>query len=157
MIPTDHDAIAARVRRLVARDPYLRPHADAIGHRLQRLEATTARLAPQGWRLSDAALAHQRYGMHRRHDGWVLREWAPGAEAIFMVGDHSGWREDPRFALRRENGEGDWVIRLAPETLKHQSLYRLRVHGPAGGGDRIPAYAWRVVQDPVTGIFNAQV
>jgi 1,4-alpha-glucan branching enzyme len=151
------DAIAARVRRLVAQDPYLGPYADAIRHRLQRVEETVARLAPQGCRLWDAALAHQRYGLHRQDDGWVFREWAPGAEAIFLVGDHSRWREDPRFALRRENDGGDWVIRLSPETLGHHSLYRLRVHGTAGGGDRIPAYARRVVQDPVTGIFNAQV
>ncbi|MBW1647426.1 MAG: alpha amylase C-terminal domain-containing protein [Deltaproteobacteria bacterium] len=157
MISIDHDAIAARVHRLVARDPYLGPYAEVIGQRLRRVDEAAARLAPRGFRLSDAALAHQRYGLHRQADGWVFREWAPGAEAIFLIGDHSGWREDPRFALRRENDRGDWAIHLAPETLGHQSLYRLRVHGPAGGGDRIPAYARRVVQDPVTGIFNAQV
>jgi 1,4-alpha-glucan branching enzyme len=157
MISIDQDAIAARVRRLVARDPYLAPYADAIGHRLQRLEEAAARLAPRGFHRANATLAHQRYGMHRRDDGWVFREWAPGAAAIFLIGDHNGWREDPRFALRRENDQGDWVIHLALDTLGHQSLYRLRVHGPASGGDRIPAYARRVVQDPVTGIFNAQV
>lgn len=156
MTPIDNDAIAARVRRLVMRDSLLAPYADVIGNRLRRMEETATHLAPQGFRWSEATLAHQRYGLHRQADGWVFRDWAPGAEAIFLVGDHSGWREDPRFSLRRENDGGDWVVRLPPETLGHERLYRLRVYGAMGGGDRIPAYARRVVQDPVTGIFNAQ-
>ncbi|MDD3991005.1 MAG: 1,4-alpha-glucan-branching enzyme, partial [Desulfobacteraceae bacterium] len=156
MTPIDNDAIAARVRRLVMRDSLLAPYADVIGNRLRRMEETATHLAPRGFRWSEATLAHQRYGLHRQADGWVFRDWAPGAEAIFLVGDHSGWREDPRFALRRENDGGDWVVRLPPETLGHERLYRLRVYGAMGGGDRIPAYARRVVQDPVTGIFNAQ-
>ena len=32
-----------------------------------------------------------------------------------------------------------------------------KMHWPGGEGDRIPAYARRVVQDPNTLIFNAQV
>ena len=36
-------------------------------------------------------------------------------------------------------------------------MYRLRIHWPGGEGDRLPAYANRVVQDPETLIFNAQV
>ena len=43
------------------------------------------------------------------------------------------------------------------DTLKHEDLYRLRIHWPGGEGDRIPAYARRVVQDSKTLIFNAQV
>jgi 1,4-alpha-glucan branching enzyme len=36
-------------------------------------------------------------------------------------------------------------------------FYRLSMHWEGGEGDRIPAYARRVVQDPDTLIFNAQV
>ena len=39
----------------------------------------------------------------------------------------------------------------------NEDLYRLRIHWPGGQGDRIPAYSRRVVQDPDTMIFNAQV
>jgi len=41
--------------------------------------------------------------------------------------------------------------------LHHRDLYRLRLHWSEGGGDRIPAYARRVVQDADTLIFNAQI
>jgi 1,4-alpha-glucan branching enzyme len=44
-----------------------------------------------------------------------------------------------------------------PDALRHGDLYRLRIHWNGGRGDRIPAYARRVVQDPGTLIFNAQV
>jgi 1,4-alpha-glucan branching enzyme len=41
--------------------------------------------------------------------------------------------------------------------LAHGDLFRLRIQWAGGEGDRIPAYARRVVQDPKTLIFNAQV
>jgi 1,4-alpha-glucan branching enzyme len=41
--------------------------------------------------------------------------------------------------------------------MGHGDLYRLRISGLGGEGDRIPSYARRVVQDPKTLIFNAQV
>ncbi|MFW5878156.1 MAG: alpha amylase C-terminal domain-containing protein, partial [bacterium] len=43
------------------------------------------------------------------------------------------------------------------ENIKHEELYKLRVYWDGGSGDRIPAWAKRVVQDPATSIFNAQV
>ena len=46
---------------------------------------------------------------------------------------------------------------LAADKLAHGDLFRLRIHWAGGEGDRIPAYARRVVQDPKTLIFNAQV
>ncbi len=157
MAPIDSDAIAARVRRLLARDPYLGPHAAALQARLERVAAAEIRLTGPGLSLADFASGHEHYGLHRISDGWIFREWAPGARAVSLIGDHSDWREQPRFALERENDRGDWAIRLPPDALHHQRLYRLRVHWPGGAGDRIPAWTRRVVQDPETRIFNAQV
>jgi 1,4-alpha-glucan branching enzyme len=50
-----------------------------------------------------------------------------------------------------------WEIRLPADAMGHEDLYRLRIHWPGGQGDRLPAYSRRVVQDPDTLIFNAQV
>jgi len=52
---------------------------------------------------------------------------------------------------------GDWEIALPAETLKHGDLYKLSVHWKGGQGERIPAYANRVVQDDKTKIFSAQI
>ena len=86
-----------------------------------------------------------------------LREWAPNAVRIFLIGDMTGWQEAGTFGLNRLNEDGVWEIRLKADRLKHLDLYRLRIYWEGGQGDRIPAYARRVVQDPATLIFNAQV
>lgn len=41
--------------------------------------------------------------------------------------------------------------------MKHGDLYKLMVHWDGGCGERIPAWANRVVQDEQTKIFSAQV
>ena len=41
--------------------------------------------------------------------------------------------------------------------LSHGVLYKLWIEWPGGGGERIPAYCTRVVQDPQTKVFCAQV
>ena len=141
---------------LVDADPYLRPFAPAIARRTARVRDTARRLT-QGCRsLADFAAGHEFFGLHRTDDGWVFREWAPQAAAVHLIGELSLWQEEARFALQRGDG-GIWQIELPAAALNHGDLYRLRVHWPAGSGDRIPAYARRVVQDPDTLIFNAQV
>lgn len=107
--------------------------------------------------LSDFALGHHYYGLHRSKDGWIFREWAPNATAIFIKGVFSGWKEKEKFKLKRINQNGDWEIILPSEILKHGELYKLSVHWDGGNGERIPAYANRLVQDEVTKIFSAQV
>ena len=41
--------------------------------------------------------------------------------------------------------------------LSHGELYKLFIEWPGGGGERLPSYATRCVQDPVTKVFCAQV
>lgn len=107
--------------------------------------------------LADIADNHHYFGLHFRDDEWVFREWAPNAESICLVGNMTGWRRQEGFALQKINSDGVWEIRLPAEVLTHGDYYRLHLTWPGGGGDRIPAYARRVVQDPQTLIFNAQV
>ena len=107
--------------------------------------------------LTDFAGGHEYFGLHRTADGWTFREWAPNADAVFLVGGFSDWQPSGRYELERLSDGGEWEIRLPPHALAHGDLYRLRIRWPGGEGDRIPAYARRVVQDEPTKIFNAQV
>ena len=87
---------------------------------------------------------------------WVLREWAPNATAIYLVGDCNGWQKDEAYRLQPvENGV--WEATFAGDMLQHEQLYKLLVEWQGGCGERIPSYARRVVQDPVTKLFAAQV
>ncbi|MGB8717970.1 MAG: alpha amylase C-terminal domain-containing protein [Desulfobacterales bacterium] len=148
---------ATVVDRLVQSDPMLAPYAAVMQRRLARVAATERRLTGGRVALCDFAAGHEYFGLHFREGGWVFREWAPNATALYLVGEMNGWRETAAYALARRDAEGVWELRLPAEALGHGTLFRLSIHWPGGHGDRIPAYARRVVQDPKTLIFNAQV
>ncbi|MFO7716124.1 alpha amylase C-terminal domain-containing protein [Desulfosarcina sp.] len=150
-------AIHTLVDRLINADPYLEGHRADLVRRLGHIQGMRERITQGRMDLMDLASGHEYFGLHKTTDGWVFREWAPNATAVYLVGDFSGWNEDRSFALTRLSNEGDWEIHLSPDVLHHGDFFRLRIHWDGGRGDRIPAYARRVVQDPDTMIFNAQV
>jgi len=153
----DTEKVKRAVDHLLKIDPYLKPYEKIIARRLSKIETMEKRLTGGKVKLIDFAAGHEYFGLHFRNNEWILREWAPNANRIFLIGDLTGWQENEAFALQRLDDENVWEIRLPPAKLKHLDLYRLRVHWSGGAGDRIPAYARRVVQDPDTLIFNAQV
>ncbi len=141
---------------IISRDSWLEPYSEFIQHRWNRANEAAARLAADR-DLSDHSLSYDYYGLHRIADGWVFREWAPNATAIYLLGAFNGWNESGDFAMHRLNDRGDWELHLASDVLKHEAIYRLRIHWDGGSGDRIPTHARRVVQDASTNSFNAQV
>ncbi len=143
------------IPEFVRKDPYLKPHAGKITSRLRKAFDKEQELA-KGGLLSDFALGHEYFGLHRQKDRWVLREWAPNAKKIQLQGDFNNWKPDDRYLLE-STGHGNWEISLPPDTLKHQDLYKLFISWEGGAGERVPAWARRVVQDPNTLVFNAQV
>ena len=146
-----------RTLKIVKDDPWLAPYEAAITGRYNEAMRKKAELCGEGGKLRDFANAHNYYGLHTDDKGnWVLREWAPNATDIYVIGDMNGWQEcAPCRMKRRENG--NWEITLPRKAMKHGDLFKLKVHWDGGSGERIPAYARRVVQDSTTGIFSAQV
>jgi 1,4-alpha-glucan branching enzyme len=146
-----------RLVRFLATDAFLKPHEAVIERRIARIVETARRLTGRDTRLDEFALGHDYFGLHFSEGQWILREWAPKARSIHLLGDLNNWQPCPDLALQCINGQGVWEIRLAGERLHHGDLYRLHVVCEKGTGDRIPAWTRRVVQDPHTQIFNAQV
>lgn len=145
------------LEHLLNSDPLLKPYAEVLNRRLDKIQRTEARLILGKTSLADFASGHTHFGLHFKDEQWVLREWAPNAQAVFLIGDLTGWQEKGAYAFKQLGSEGEWEIRLPADSLAHGDPYRLRVHWKGAAGDRIPAYARRVVQDPQTLIFNAQV
>jgi 1,4-alpha-glucan branching enzyme len=143
------------MKKIYQTDPWLEPYAKAIEARHERILAEKRKLAGDG-PLGDAANNHLYYGLHHTKDGWVIREWAPNASRIYLIGDFNNWKRTPDYALQPV-GSGNWELRLGEMFLSHGCLYKLWIEWPGGGGERIPAYATRVVQDPETKVFCAQV
>ncbi len=137
-------------------DPYLTPYTDALVGRAEHTRQMIEQLSGSG-SLADFASGHEYYGLHKTDSHWIFRDWAPNATAITLIGDFSNWQRDKRFDLCRLNANGDWEIRLPHYLLRHGMHYRLLMQWNGGEGERIPAYARRVVQDPNTKIFSAQV
>ncbi len=143
--------------QLIQDDPWLEPYRDAIEGRYKYFLSKEKQLTQQGKiSLGDFASGYLYFGLHPTLDGWVFREWAPNATAIYMIGGFSNWQQTEDYRLQRmENGV--WEIRLPEEAIHHGDLYKLMVHWDGGSGERIPAWTRRVVQDERTNIFCAQV
>ena len=156
--------------KLIKSDTYLRPYAEAIEGRynyaLKREQELTG-----GKKLSEWANGYLYFGLHKvegeelkgskgskssKGAQWVLREWAPNATAIYMIGDFNNWQKDEAYRLQPV-GNGVWEVVLDEDMIKHEQLYKLLVEWYGGKGERIPSYTNRVVQDPVTKLFAAQV
>ncbi len=155
MLDKDHDR--RRLERFLSSDPYLKPFEHVVAGRIARIASTVGQLTAGHSSLADFGAGHEYFGLHMREGRWVLREWAPHATAVYLIGELSGWQIREEFALKRIDANGTWELWLQPERLQHHDLYRLHLQWPEGAGDRIPAWARRVVQDPQSLIFNAQV
>lgn len=144
---------------LVKNDSWLEPYESAIKGRHDHALWKLNQLTNNGKQsLSDFATGYLYFGLHRTaNGGWVLREWAPNATEIYVIGDFNDWKESPKYKMKRVGDDGNWEIKLSKTALKHQQLYKLSVHWNGGQGERIPSYANRVVQDETTKIFSAQV
>ena len=141
--------------KLVERDPYLQPYESALQARADYARNKEAELTG-GKPLAEWATGYLYFGLHHTPEGWVLREWAPNATAIYIKGDMNNWSKDEAYRLQPV-GNGVWEAKLPENALQHGQLYKLLVEWNGGYGERIPSYVRRVVQDEQTKIFSAQV
>ena len=141
--------------KLIQSDTYLHPFAEAIEGRYNYALSREKELTG-GKTLSEWANGYMYFGLHKVDKQWVLREWAPNATAIYMIGDFNSWQKDEAYRLQPV-GNGVWEVVLDEDMIKHEQLYKLLVEWQGGSGERIPSYTNRVVQDEVTKLFAAQV
>ena len=135
---------------LIKNDPWLAPYKEAIEGRYQYVVNKEKNLTGNGRQtLSEMASGYLYFGLHKTKSGWVFREWAPNATAIYMIGTFNEWKKDDRYKLQRL-GNGIWEIALAEGLLRHEDLFKLLVEWEGGSGERIPAWIRRVVQDENT-------
>lgn len=143
---------------LVKNDPYLEPYEEAIRGRHEHALWKLGCLTNNGKKkLTDFANGHKYYGLHKLTRGWVFREWAPNATDIYLVGDFNDWKESDKYKAKRIDEAGNWELKLSEKALQHGDLFKMHVYWNGGMGERIPAWANRVVQDENTKIFSAQV
>ncbi|MBQ2668611.1 MAG: alpha amylase C-terminal domain-containing protein [Clostridia bacterium] len=137
-------------------DPLLKPYENDIHIRMNNLKIKKKMLLKPGQKLIDFANGHHYFGIHRGEDGWYYREWAPGAEAMYLTGDFNGWQRHAHPLTKV--GEGVWELFLpGRDALQNgQKVMAIVVHN-GEELDRIPLYANYVVQMPGTIEWNAEI
>ena len=142
--------------KILQLDPLMQPFAQEIEARMQRYKAVRKSLLPQGTTLVDFANAHRYFGFHRTENGWVYREWAPAAEAMYLTGDFVGW--DPVACPMNKLENGVFEVYMQGEKCPQpgQKVQAVVIHN-GQTLRRIPLYATRVVQDPKTILWCAEL
>ncbi|MBQ6928604.1 MAG: alpha amylase C-terminal domain-containing protein [Oscillospiraceae bacterium] len=131
--------------RILEWDKALRPFERDINLRMDNYRRMHA-LLTGGGTLTDFANAHEYYGFHHTAEGWVYREWAPGADGVYLAGEFNDWA--PQSAPLTPIGSGNWELRLPEGTLRDGMRVKTVVRN---GGEltwHIPLYARRVIQNP---------
>ena len=141
---------------ILTKDPWLSPYSGEIELRMEKYAEHKNKLLSDGKTLSEFANGHHYYGFHRTDDGWVFREWAPGADELYLIGDFNFWNQTANPMIRLDGGV--WEIHLAgSNSLRHESRVKVRVVSHGVSHDRIPTYINKVEQDPVTKDFFGQI
>ncbi len=143
--------------KIIKNDPLLEPYAMALQGRHDYAVWKEKELLGRNNRsLSDFASGYLYFGLHKVKRSWYFREWAPNATAIYVIGTFNNWQKDENYRLERLDN-GIWEGRFQEKAMRHGDLFKLLVEWNGGCGERIPAWARRVVQDENTKIFSAQV
>ena len=140
---------------IVKNDPFLKPYEADFIRWEEKLRGKEAEIL-NGKSLIDFASGHLYFGLFRNESGWIIRDWAPNATRISLIGTFNNWQEQPDFELKNI-GNCCWELYLGENAIRHGDLYAFLIYWNGGNGKRIPAWSRRVVQDSHTKIFNAQV
>ena len=142
--------------RLLELNPQLEPFAGDIDLRMFLYRATKNRILGKNQTLNDFANAHDYYGIHHIDGGWVYREWAPAAYQVYLTGEFNDWNQTSHPL--KNLGNGDWeLVMKGDKALWEGCKVKTVVDANMTRTEHIPLYARRVVQDPTTITFTAEV
>ncbi len=142
--------------KLLELNPKLMPYKCDIDDRFALLEQTRKRLLPDGGKLTDFANAHHYFGFHHVEGGWYYREWAPGADQLYFMGDFNRWNKTSHPMKAMENG--CWEIFLEGDTALWEGCkVKVVVDSKLGRNERLPLFARYVTQNPKTLVWCAEV
>ena len=147
---------AEKICKMIEIDPYLTPYKDDILLRETLFKQKKKELVGAKGNLLHFANGHKYFGFHRTERGWVYREWAPAAEAMYLTGDFNGWSADSCPMQKLENGVFEVHLDGKDTLQAGQKVQAIVIH-QGQWLRRIPLYATRVVQDPQTNLWCAEL
>lgn len=141
--------------RILELNPQLQCFSGDIDLRMYLYHSTKERILGEGQTLNDFANAHEYFGIHHVDGGWVYREWAPAAYQLYLTGDFNNWNltANPMTSLNN----GNWELFLPEDSLWEGCKVKTVVDANMQRTEHIPLFARRVVQDPRTVSWCAEV
>ena len=137
-------------------DPYLENFEQDINLRMDNYKRKRKELLGEEKSLVDFANGYKYFGFHRTKGGWVYREWAPAAEAMYLTGDFNKWDAQGCPMKKLDNGVFEVELKGKNALKPGQKVQAVVVHN-GQQLRRIPLYATRVVQDPETYLWCAEI
>lgn len=137
--------------KLIQEDPWLEPYSQDVQDRYDRF---VQKLKDLGG-LEKVSYDHKKRGLFYDQDkkSWMYKEWAPNAEALYLIGDFNNWEHShPLMKLH----DGTWGCCLEDNIFPNQK-YKVAIESKGFRKHRIPAFANYVVQDSETLDFAASV
>ena len=117
---------------LIKNDPWLAPYEAAIQGRYDYAVAKEKSLTNNGKiSLSDVASGYLYFGLHKTEKGWVFREWAPNATAIYLIGTFNDWQKNTKYKLKKK-ANGVWEGSFPEDRLHHGDLFKRLVEWDGG-------------------------
>ncbi len=141
----------------IRNDEYLMPFKNKIIQTLSlSFQAEAYFVENYNEKLKDKINGHLFYGVHLINDEFVFREWIENATAVYFLCSESNWTKNQNFKFY-PIGDGNWEFKISKSQFQHADFYKILVEWNEGTGERIPAWANRVVQDENTKLFAAQL
>ena len=106
---------------LVLADGWLAPFEREIKGRMRLYDAQLERICRRHGSLMDFAHAYTRMGFNRdpQSGEWIYREWAPGARALYLIGDFNAWNRESH--PMQPTADGVWELRLPATVFSAES------------------------------------
>ncbi|XP_074757316.1 1,4-alpha-glucan-branching enzyme isoform X4 [Athene noctua] len=141
-----------KLAQLLERDPYLAPFETDFQRRYSLFYNHLKNIEENEGGLDKFSKSYKTFGVNQFVDGGIYcKEWAPGAEAVFLAGDFNGWNPFSHPYKKMEYGK--WELFIPPgqdgyPPVPHGS--KLKVVIRAQNGEllyRISPWARYVVRD----------
>ncbi|XP_012500199.1 PREDICTED: 1,4-alpha-glucan-branching enzyme [Propithecus coquereli] len=118
--PDSEAALAAaladvpELARLLEVDPYLKPFAVDFQRRYKQFCQSLSNIGENEGGIDKFSRGYESFGVHRCADGGLYcKEWAPGAEGVFLTGDFNGW--NPFSHPYKKLDFGKWELYIPPK------------------------------------------
>jgi len=124
------------IEKLFQRDGYLLTHEREIRRRYGNYEDFLKRMDELEGGIEKMSRGFDYFGAHVEEDNtFVMRQWAPAAQAMWLFGDFNGWNQYELPFDRREFGR--WEIRIPPThdgqcRVGHLTRLKLTIKGADG-------------------------